>query len=97
MVKDWYVGTSGFMVGQQTWLKLPGLNCIEINSTPESIFNIICQVYKDEINLNKISENGIVKPISRYGLTKLKGENVERAWEREIAVMVGSVVGALGR
>lgn len=29
--------------------------------------------------------------------TKLKGENVERAWEREIAVMVGSVVGALGR
>ena len=29
--------------------------------------------------------------------TKVKGENVERAWEREIAVMVGSVVGALGR
>ena len=33
MTKDWYVGTSGFMVGQQTWLKLPGMNCIEINST----------------------------------------------------------------
>ncbi|KAK0114067.1 hypothetical protein ONS95_014306 [Cadophora gregata] len=29
--------------------------------------------------------------------SKVKGENVERAWEREIAVMVGSVVGALGR
>ncbi|KAL2063841.1 hypothetical protein VTL71DRAFT_4335 [Oculimacula yallundae] len=28
---------------------------------------------------------------------KTKGENVERAWEREIAVMVGSVVGVLGR
>ncbi|KAG4431119.1 hypothetical protein IFR05_013406 [Cadophora sp. M221] len=28
---------------------------------------------------------------------KVKGENVERTWEREIAVMVGSVVGALGR
>ncbi|CZT10636.1 related to COG5-conserved oligomeric golgi complex [Rhynchosporium agropyri] len=28
---------------------------------------------------------------------KGKGENVERAWEREIAVMVGSVAGALGR
>lgn len=28
---------------------------------------------------------------------KTKGENVERAWEREIAVMVSSVVGALGR
>ncbi|CAL3969632.1 hypothetical protein PZA11_007753 [Diplocarpon coronariae] len=28
---------------------------------------------------------------------KTKGENVERAWEREIAVMVGSVIGALGR
>lgn len=36
----------------------PSHDCIEINSTPESIFNIICQVYKDEINLNKISENG---------------------------------------
>lgn len=29
--------------------------------------------------------------------TKAKGENTEKAWEREIAVMVGSVVGALGR
>ncbi|PVH74444.1 hypothetical protein DL98DRAFT_519253 [Cadophora sp. DSE1049] len=29
--------------------------------------------------------------------SKVKGENIERAWEREIAVMVGSVVGALGR
>lgn len=28
---------------------------------------------------------------------KTKGENTEKAWEREIAVMVGSVVGALGR
>ncbi|KAJ5033558.1 uncharacterized protein L3040_008670 [Drepanopeziza brunnea f. sp. 'multigermtubi'] len=28
---------------------------------------------------------------------KTKGGDVERAWEREIAVMVGSVVGALGR
>ena len=33
MTKEWFVGTSGFMVGQKTWLDLPGLNCIEINST----------------------------------------------------------------
>ena len=33
MSKEWFVGTSGFMVGQKTWLALPGLNCIEINST----------------------------------------------------------------
>ena len=33
MVKQWYVGTSGFMIGQKTWLSLPGLNCIEMNST----------------------------------------------------------------
>ena len=33
MSKEWFVGTSGFMIGQKTWLALPGLNCIEINST----------------------------------------------------------------
>jgi len=33
MVKKWFVGTSGFMVRQDLWLSLPGLNCIEINST----------------------------------------------------------------
>ena len=33
MSKQWYTGTSGFMVGQKTWLSLPGLNCIEINAT----------------------------------------------------------------
>ena len=33
MDKQWFIGTSGFMVGQKTWLTLPGLNCIEINST----------------------------------------------------------------
>ena len=31
--KDWYVGTSGFMVPKNIWLDLPGLNCIEMNST----------------------------------------------------------------
>lgn len=31
------------------------------------------------------------------GVVAKKGENTEKAWEREIAVMVGSVVGALGR
>ena len=29
MNKEWYIGTSGFMIGQKTWLDLPGLNCIE--------------------------------------------------------------------
>jgi uncharacterized protein YecE (DUF72 family) len=33
MNKQWYVGTSGFMIGQKTWLTLPNVNCIEINST----------------------------------------------------------------
>ena len=33
MSKQWFIGTSGFMVSQKTWLDLPGLNCIEINST----------------------------------------------------------------
>ena len=27
------IGTSGFMIGKQKWLKIEGLNCIEINST----------------------------------------------------------------
>lgn len=31
--KDWYIGTSGFMVPKNVWLELPGLNCIEMNST----------------------------------------------------------------
>ena len=33
MSKKWYVGTSGFMVPKNIWINLPGLNCIEINST----------------------------------------------------------------
>ena len=31
--REWFVGTSGFMTSRSQWLKLPGLNCIEINST----------------------------------------------------------------
>jgi len=31
--KKWFIGTSGFMVSQPLWLSLPGLNCIEVNST----------------------------------------------------------------
>ena len=33
MNKQWYVGTSGFMIGKKKWLTLPNINCIEINST----------------------------------------------------------------
>ena len=33
MNKQWFIGTSGFMVSQKLWLELPGLNCIEVNST----------------------------------------------------------------
>ena len=33
MNKQWFIGTSGFMTSQKTWLDLPGLNCIEVNST----------------------------------------------------------------
>ncbi len=33
MPKEWYVGTAGFMVSQPLWTSLPGLNCIEVNST----------------------------------------------------------------
>ena len=33
MSKQWFIGTSGFMTSQKTWLDLPGLNCIEVNST----------------------------------------------------------------
>ena len=31
--KKWFIGTSGFMIRKALWLSLPGLNCIEINST----------------------------------------------------------------
>lgn len=31
--KEWFIGTYGFMVSQSAWLSLPGLNCIEVNST----------------------------------------------------------------
>jgi len=33
MKKNWFIGTSGFMVSQKKWLDMPGLNCIEVNST----------------------------------------------------------------
>ncbi len=33
MSKQWFIGTSGFMVSQKQWLEMPGLNCIEMNST----------------------------------------------------------------
>lgn len=33
MGKQWLVGTAGFMVSQPLWTSLPGLNCIEVNST----------------------------------------------------------------
>lgn len=36
----------------------PDYDCIEIDSTFESIFNIICQISNHQINLRKISENG---------------------------------------
>jgi len=32
-MKEWFVGTSGFMTSRSKWLDLPNLNCIEINST----------------------------------------------------------------
>ena len=32
-MKEWFVGTSGFMTSKDKWLSLPDLNCIEINST----------------------------------------------------------------
>jgi hypothetical protein len=37
------------------------------------------------------------QPPARIGGVKSKGDNTEKTWEREVAVMVGSVVGALGR
>lgn len=32
-MKEWFIGTSGFMTSKDKWLSLPNLNCIEINST----------------------------------------------------------------
>jgi hypothetical protein len=37
------------------------------------------------------------QPPAGIGGVKSKGDNTEKTWEREVAVMVGSVVGALGR
>ena len=36
----------------------PNYDCIAIDSTSENIFQIICQITKDKINLQNISENG---------------------------------------
>lgn len=40
MSKQWFVGTSGFMVSRKNWLEMPGLNCIEMNSTFYSLPSI---------------------------------------------------------
>jgi hypothetical protein len=37
------------------------------------------------------------QPPAGIGGVKSKGDSAEKTWEREVAVMVGSVVGALGR
>jgi len=47
MSKQWFIGTSGFMTSQKTWLDLPGLNCIEVNSTFYSLPS------KKTVNQNK--------------------------------------------
>lgn len=31
--KGWLVGTAGPMVSREKWLNIPGLNCLEVNST----------------------------------------------------------------
>ena len=47
-------------------------------------------VYK--FSKNKISETGIIKPSSKYGLTKLKGENyIKKKLDKKIAFCIGRI------
>lgn len=72
------VGTSGFMVSKSTWLKLPCLNCIEINSTfyhlPKESTIASWQSMPDHV--------GVVIKASKY-ITHLKRLiDVREAWEK---------------
>ncbi|MDB4846729.1 SDR family oxidoreductase [Pelagibacteraceae bacterium] len=41
---------------------------------------------------NRISEDGIIKPISKYGLTKLKGENyIKKKLNKKISFCIGRI------
>ena len=47
-------------------------------------------VYK--FSKKKISENGLIKPISKYGLTKLKGENyIRKKLKKKIPFCIGRI------
>jgi len=64
----WYVGTSGQMVSRDKWLSIPGLNCLEVNSTFYSL-------------LGKTTAANLFK-VSKYitHIKRLKGVN--DAWKK---------------
>ena len=78
MNKQWFIGTSGFMTSQKTWLDLPGLNCIEVNSTFYSLPS------KKTVNNWKILDPNLYfsLKVSKY-ITHLKRlKNCKGAWDK---------------
>ena len=78
MNKQWFIGTSGFMVSQKIWLDLPGLNCIEVNSTFYKLPSI-----KTVNNWKNLSPNlNFSLKVSKY-ITHIKRlKNCKSAWKQ---------------
>lgn len=76
--KGWLVGTSGPMVSRDKWLSIPGLNCLEVNST---FYSLLGQ--KAAANLASMPDRvSFVFKVSKYitHLKRLKG--VGEAWRK---------------
>jgi uncharacterized protein YecE (DUF72 family) len=72
------VGTSGFMVSKATWLKLPCLNCIEINST----FYHLPQE-STVARWNELPPHvGVVIKASKYITHMKRLHDVKEAWDK---------------
>lgn len=72
------IGTSGFMISQNKWSKLPCLNCIEINS---SFYRIPTDKMID--NLLKLPDNiSYVIKASRYITHMKRLKDVQEAWDK---------------
>jgi len=63
---------------------------IKYNKIKWFFYSSTSHVYK--FSNNKISENGVVNPISKYGLTKLKGENyIKKKLQNKIPFCIGRI------
>jgi uncharacterized protein YecE (DUF72 family) len=76
--KRWLIGTAGAMVSREKWLSIPGLNCLEVNSTFYSLLG-----EKTAANLAALPDRvSFVFKVSKH-ITHLKRLNgVGEAWRK---------------